>query len=221
MSKSGGFTIVELLVVIVVIVTLAAITIVSYGGVSNKAKVASVKSDLANSSSLLKMYYADHGEYPASLDNNCPKDSANNVDAKYCIKASGGSTYTYAPSSSVNSQGFSLQSVNGSTVYSITSNTGISPRPSGFVVVPGSVTYGTSDFCVMQYEAKADDNGDGVGDTNHATSNYTWPAHLYPISATRKLVSTPIGYPVTNVTQNTAKAAAQNYVRGCDSGCHL
>lgn len=26
--------------------------------------------------------------------------------------------------------------------------------PSGFIIVPGSITYGTSDFCVMKFEAK-------------------------------------------------------------------
>lgn len=95
--------------------------------------------------------------------------------------------------------------------------------PTGFIVVPGSQTYGTSDFCVMKYEAKADDNGDGIGDTNQTTGLNTWPANTYPISATRKLVSTAAGYPVVNISQTTAITAASStdFVRGCSSGCHL
>lgn len=72
----------------------------------------------------------------------------------------------------------------------------------------------------MKYEAKADDNGDGVGDTNQTTSYNTWPADTYPISASRKLVSTPGGYPVANISQTTAITAASSFTKDC-TGCHL
>ncbi|MFZ2125552.1 MAG: prepilin-type N-terminal cleavage/methylation domain-containing protein, partial [Candidatus Saccharimonadales bacterium] len=47
-STNRGFTIVELLVVIVVIGILAAITIVSYAGISQRAVAVSLQSDLAS-----------------------------------------------------------------------------------------------------------------------------------------------------------------------------
>lgn len=47
-SKKDGFTIVELLVVIVVIGILAAISVVSYNGVSKKAVEASLVADLSS-----------------------------------------------------------------------------------------------------------------------------------------------------------------------------
>ena len=72
----------------------------------------------------------------------------------------------------------------------------------------------------MKYEAKAD-NGSGVGDTSKTTGFNTWPADTYPISASRKLVSTVAGYPVTNISQATAITAALNYTTSCPSGCHL
>lgn len=47
-TKQAGFTIVELLIVIVVIGILAAITIVAYTGIQNSAHDAAVRSDLTN-----------------------------------------------------------------------------------------------------------------------------------------------------------------------------
>lgn len=45
---NSGFTIVELLVVIVVIGVLAAITMVSYNGIQDRARTAKINSDLNN-----------------------------------------------------------------------------------------------------------------------------------------------------------------------------
>lgn len=47
-EKLKGFTIVELLIVVVVIAILAAITLVAFNGISNQAREATLKSDLSN-----------------------------------------------------------------------------------------------------------------------------------------------------------------------------
>ncbi len=63
-----GFTIVELLIVIVIIAILAAITLVSYNGITNKANNSAVQSDLASTYKKLAMYNSEFGTYPTSSD---------------------------------------------------------------------------------------------------------------------------------------------------------
>lgn len=65
MKKYTGFTIVELLIVIVVIAILAAITIVAYNGIQSRARETSLRSDLTNIAKQLELYRAD-GDYPAN-----------------------------------------------------------------------------------------------------------------------------------------------------------
>ena len=54
-QKAAGFTIVELLIVIVVIGILAAITIVAYSGIQEKAKVTEANSDLSQLSKAIQI----------------------------------------------------------------------------------------------------------------------------------------------------------------------
>lgn len=66
-----GFTIVELLIVIVVIAILAAITVVAYTGVQNQANDAAVRSDLANIAKQYEIYKVENDLYPyGSVLNN-------------------------------------------------------------------------------------------------------------------------------------------------------
>ena len=63
-TKAQGFTIVELLVVIVVIGILAAITIVSYTGITAKANTTKALSNAQSAQNVGEIYFADQGKYP-------------------------------------------------------------------------------------------------------------------------------------------------------------
>lgn len=60
MKKAYGFTIVELLVVIVVIAILAAVSVVAYSGVAAQARDSQRAQDLANIKRMLLLYDAEH-----------------------------------------------------------------------------------------------------------------------------------------------------------------
>ena len=64
--KSKGFTIVELLIVIVVIAILAAITIVAYNGIQQRAHTTSAKTAAENLAKKLEAYNAVNNAYPTS-----------------------------------------------------------------------------------------------------------------------------------------------------------
>lgn len=64
---TSGFTIVELLIVIVVIAILATISIVAYNGVQNRANDSAIQSDLKNFAKLIEVQKVDLGTYPSSL----------------------------------------------------------------------------------------------------------------------------------------------------------
>lgn len=63
-NKSDGFTIVELLIVIVVIGILAAITITAFNGIQTRARDNVRISDLKNMQKLVELYKAGNGSYP-------------------------------------------------------------------------------------------------------------------------------------------------------------
>jgi type II secretion system protein G len=72
-----GFTIVELLIVIVVIGILAALVITTYNGIQQKGRNTERTTDLKAVQGQLEAYYAQNGRYPASTD--LGSTSADNV----------------------------------------------------------------------------------------------------------------------------------------------
>lgn len=61
----SGFTIVELLIVIVVIAILATISVVAYSGIQKRSQDVQTTAALRNWVQAFMMYKSDHGSYPA------------------------------------------------------------------------------------------------------------------------------------------------------------
>lgn len=64
MKKQTGFTIVELLIVIIVIAILAAISIVAYNGIQSRARDSARGDAFASLKQTLELYYIDNAKYP-------------------------------------------------------------------------------------------------------------------------------------------------------------
>lgn len=108
-----GFTIVELLIVIVVIGVLATISLISYTGVSQRATVASLTSELKNASRQLKLDQIDLGIYPTSLT------TANNGNG---LLFDENTIASYVAADGTNKNGFCMSLTRSGISYRVTDN---------------------------------------------------------------------------------------------------
>lgn len=102
-KQENGFTIVELLIVIVVIGILAAITIVAYNGIQDRARTSTVTSALSQASKKIALHRVDNPDtYPANLSDIGIQNSSmityqyivdnTGQPASYCLTATTGTT---------------------------------------------------------------------------------------------------------------------------------
>ena len=66
--QTSGFTLMEMMIVMVLIVILAGIGLTMYGNSVTRAKEATLKEDLFRMRDAIDQYYADKNKYPANLD---------------------------------------------------------------------------------------------------------------------------------------------------------
>ncbi len=111
-----AFTIVELLIVIVVIGVLAAVAIIAYNGVQQRARVSAASSALTQSAKKLAAYLVDNITYPTDL-------------ATIGITNTSDVSYQYSYNNSTNPKTFCITATSGNVSYQITQDS--SPTAGG------------------------------------------------------------------------------------------
>jgi prepilin-type N-terminal cleavage/methylation domain-containing protein len=93
-----GFTIVELLIVIVVIGILAVVTVVAYNGIQSRARSANAQSALSQINKRLAAYMVEYSAYPdqSTFSNLFPNTTTSyqytGTASSYCVTATNGTT---------------------------------------------------------------------------------------------------------------------------------
>ena len=62
-----GFTLVELLIVVIILAILAAIVVPQFSASTDDAKISSLDSSLAGTRAIIDLYYQQHGTYPSAV----------------------------------------------------------------------------------------------------------------------------------------------------------
>ena len=86
LAESNGFTLIEIMVVIIILGLLAALVIPNITGYTEKAKHEKVRADIASLEGALELFKADNGFYPTSeqgLDSLVVKPSTGRIPAKW------------------------------------------------------------------------------------------------------------------------------------------
>ena len=65
--EEGGFTLIELMIVIVILGILAAIVVFAVGGITDRGETSACKANVKTTEVAVEAYYAKVGSYPASL----------------------------------------------------------------------------------------------------------------------------------------------------------
>jgi general secretion pathway protein G len=68
-KKDKGFTLVELLIVIVILGVLATVTVFAVQGITDRGATSACKAEVKTVEVAVEAYYAQNGAYPAALSN--------------------------------------------------------------------------------------------------------------------------------------------------------
>jgi general secretion pathway protein G len=196
-GNNSGFTIVELLVVIVVIGILAAITIVSYSGISQRAIAASLQSDLASAQKQLLIYQTENDAYPTEVD-DCPNPAVGNL----CINqsSSDNSFDNYSVNNSVSPPTFSLDAINNTTVYRVTNDS----APVAVVIDPNWISGVAATAMAGKYVRNADSGMDSYG-SYVANASPQAAVGLDPNYPSNMVLVSPQEYPAVDFSQYHAQ----------------
>lgn len=136
---------------IVIIAILAAISVVVYNGMRDRAFAAAIQADLATANKQLLLYYQENGVYPTGIQ--CPTPSGTTI----CLSTSQPNTsLVYTPNNATNPPSYLLVATNGSKTYSVSSGSS-----------PGAGVNGKTAVSVTNLATNGDFSGGLSGWTNY------------------------------------------------------
>ncbi len=115
-TRSSGFTLIEILLVVVIIGILVGVALPRLGGRKRQAEISAARADLANIGTALNLYELDNGSYPGSLQALITNPGgAQNWNGPYLQKGMPkdpwGHDYVYTFPGSHNPHGYDLKSL--------------------------------------------------------------------------------------------------------------
>lgn len=204
--RARGFTIVELLIVIIVIGILATLVLVAYSNVSDQAKASATKNDLEQVAKQLNLYKENTGggsSYPADTSSlsyssgTTLQYSVNNAasPATYCVTATNGNTSYFVSNTS---QTPTAGGCPGHGVNGVAPITNLATNPSGesnmndweFSSTAGSVTSGR----IASGGTKGSAYGRITWTSDPGTGLTTWVAARATLPSTNAATYTASGY---------------------------
>lgn len=105
-AGQAGFTLVELLIVVIILAVLASVAVPQFTSSTDDAKEAALDSTLSQMRTAIELYYHQHGEYPGANGDgtnaaNLPVTILNQLtkytDADGVISDTASATYKYGP----------------------------------------------------------------------------------------------------------------------------
>lgn len=210
LAKNKGFTIVELLIVVVVIAILATITVVSYNGITRMARESAIKSELVSTAKSIK------SESLLGAMNE-------SLVSKYLTKTSSGTTVTYQYG---NQDDYCLNAVDGNgTTFYVHTKDGISNTKNG--ACPTSVSTLTETRCVAgrvyistRIENSSPDtisvtgviyNNTGAVISGSDTATVNTASNYYNLFSIGSVSSTPAGFSKAIITYPNGTTVTQYY----------
>lgn len=180
-----GFTIVELLIVIVVIAILAAITMVAYNGVTQQARTSTVQSAASQARQKIATFSVSNAEqYPETL-------------TALGLSSSSDISYTYEANNYVSPKTFCFSATSGTVSYRVTQAT-LSPEE-GYCAVTNLAPNPSLETNATDYSVESGDGGVATA-ARQTSGGYSGSAYYRATWTTGSTGNSRVTYAISGVT---------------------